>query len=75
MKKVVIYTGPMCNFCSAAKHLLNKGGVLVIKIFDGKETVRLCNSIKKKFLQFNLYKPTSSKSESKEIYIITKFLK
>ena len=58
-----------------AKHLLNKGGVLVIKIFDGKETVRLCNSIKKKFLQFNLYKPKSSKSESKEIYIITKFLK
>ena len=24
MKKVVIYTGPFCNFCSAAKHLLNK---------------------------------------------------
>ena len=24
MKKVVIYTGPMCNYCSAAKHLLNK---------------------------------------------------
>ena len=24
MKKVVIYTGPACNFCSAAKHLLNK---------------------------------------------------
>ena len=24
MKKIVIYTGPMCNFCSAAKHLLNK---------------------------------------------------
>ena len=24
MQKVVIYTGPMCNFCSAAKHLLNK---------------------------------------------------
>ena len=24
MKKVVIYTGSMCNFCSAAKHLLNK---------------------------------------------------
>jgi len=35
----------------------------------------LCNSIKKKFLQFNLYKPKSSKSESKEIYIIAKFLK
>ena len=24
MKKVVIYTGPMCNYCSAAKHLLSK---------------------------------------------------
>ena len=24
MKKVIIYTGPMCNFCSAAKHLLDK---------------------------------------------------
>ena len=24
MKKVVIYTGPACNFCSAAKNLLNK---------------------------------------------------
>jgi glutaredoxin 3 len=24
MKKVVIYSGPMCNYCSAAKHLLNK---------------------------------------------------
>ena len=24
MKKVVIYTGPMCNYCSAAKRLLNK---------------------------------------------------
>ena len=28
MKKVVIYTGPMCNFCSAAKHLLNKKKVI-----------------------------------------------
>ena len=24
MKKVVVYSGPMCNYCSAAKHLLNK---------------------------------------------------
>ena len=24
MQKIVIYTGPMCNFCSAAKQLLNK---------------------------------------------------
>jgi len=24
MQKVVIYTGPRCSYCSAAKHLLNK---------------------------------------------------
>ena len=24
MQKVIIYSGQMCNFCSAAKHLLNK---------------------------------------------------
>jgi len=24
MKKVVIYTGPLCNYCSAAKHLFSK---------------------------------------------------
>ena len=33
MQKVVIYTGPMCNFCSAAKHLLNKKKVNYIE-FD-----------------------------------------
>ena len=58
-----------------AKNLLNKGGILVIKIFDGKETERIFNLIKKNFLQFNLYKPKASKAESKEIYIISKFLK
>ena len=24
MKKVIIYTGPACNYCDAAKHLLSK---------------------------------------------------
>ena len=33
MQKVVIYTGPMCNYCSAAKHLLNKKKVDYIE-FD-----------------------------------------
>ena len=33
MQKVVIYTGPMCNYCSAAKHLLNKKEVNYIE-FD-----------------------------------------
>jgi glutaredoxin 3 len=24
MKKIIIYTGPNCNYCEAAKHLLSK---------------------------------------------------
>ena len=55
--------------------LLNKGGIFVVKIFDGKETKKVINIIKKKFLKSNLYKPKSSKTESKEIYIIAKSFK
>jgi glutaredoxin 3 len=33
MQKVVIYTGSMCNYCTAAKHLLNKKKVNYIE-FD-----------------------------------------
>ena len=33
MQKIVVYTGPLCNFCSAAKHLLNKKKVNFIE-FD-----------------------------------------
>ena len=58
-----------------AKKILKKSGVLVIKIFDGKETKKITDKIKKKFLNFNLYKPKSSKNESKEIYIVARFLK
>ena len=58
-----------------ALKLLNKGGILVIKVFDGKKTKELSDLIKKSFLDFNFYKPKSSKSESKEIYIVAKFLK
>ena len=47
----------------------------MIKIFDGKESEKIFNLIKKKFLEFNLNKPKSSKSESNEIYIIGKFFK
>ncbi len=27
MKKVVIYTGPMCNYCDAAKKLLSRNNI------------------------------------------------
>ena len=40
MKKVVIYTGPMCSYCSAAKHLLNKKKISYEEVdigFDDKK--------------------------------------
>ena len=27
MKNVIVYTGPMCNFCDAAKRLLNRNNI------------------------------------------------
>ena len=37
MKKVTIYTGPICNFCSAAKHLLSKKKIRYEEIDIGND--------------------------------------
>ena len=37
MKKVTIYTGPICNFCSAAKHLLSKKKISYEEIDIGSD--------------------------------------
>ena len=37
MKKVVIYTGPICNYCSAAKHLLSKKKIRYEEIDIGND--------------------------------------
>jgi len=47
MKKVVIYTGPMCNFCSAAKHLLNKKKVSYEEIDIGYDEEKRDEMLKK----------------------------
>tara|TARA_B100000029_G_scaffold180301_1_gene177966 strand:- start:427 stop:684 length:258 start_codon:yes stop_codon:yes gene_type:complete len=47
MKKVVIYTGPMCNFCSAAKHLLNKKRVSYEEIDIGYDEKKREEMLKK----------------------------
>tara|TARA_B100001123_G_scaffold186318_1_gene213167 strand:- start:1032 stop:1658 length:627 start_codon:yes stop_codon:yes gene_type:complete len=66
----------LCNKSfEIGNNLLNKGGILVIKIFDGKESKRIFALIKNRYLEFNLYRPKASKSASKEIYIVAKFLK
>jgi len=47
MKKIVIYTGPMCNFCSAAKHLLNKKKVSYEEIDIGYDEKKREEMLKK----------------------------
>ena len=47
MKKVVIYTGPMCNFCSAAKHLLNKKKIKYQEIDIGYDEKKREEMLKK----------------------------
>ena len=41
MKKVVIYTGPMCNYCSAAKHLLNKKKIAYTEFDIGTDSSKM----------------------------------
>tara|TARA_Y100000741_G_C18112551_1_gene501554 strand:+ start:510 stop:767 length:258 start_codon:yes stop_codon:yes gene_type:complete len=41
MKKVVIYTGPMCNYCSAAKHLLNKKKITYTEFDIGTDSAKM----------------------------------
>ena len=41
MQKVVIYTGPMCNYCSAAKHLLNKKKITFTEIDIGTDSSKM----------------------------------
>ena len=47
MKKVLIYTGPLCNFCSAAKHLLNKKKISYEEIDIGYDEQKKEEMLKK----------------------------
>tara|TARA_B100001123_G_scaffold273871_1_gene304742 strand:+ start:401 stop:655 length:255 start_codon:yes stop_codon:yes gene_type:complete len=48
MKNVTVYTGPMCNFCDAAKRLLNRNNIpykeINIATEDGKKDEMLAKS-------------------------------
>ena len=47
MKKVVIYTGPNCNYCSAAKHLLSKKKISYEEIDIGNDDKKREEMLKK----------------------------
>ncbi len=52
-----------CNF-------LKKNGIFLVKIFNGPDVSHFMARVKKYFKKVKMYKPKSSRSESKEIFIL-----
>ena len=55
--------------------ILKKNGIFVSKIFMGSSFNEIVDSAKKNFREFHVYKPPSSRKESKENFIICKNLR
>ncbi len=55
--------------------ILRKNGIFVSKIFMGSSFNEIVDSAKKNFREFHVYKPPSSRKESKENFIICKNLR
>jgi|TARA_B110000967_G_scaffold85860_1_gene88380 23S rRNA (uridine2552-2'-O)-methyltransferase len=55
--------------------LLSKNGIIVSKVFMGEDFLEVKNLAKKRFKKVDFFKPESSRSESKETYILCSTLK
>ncbi|MHA1763553.1 MAG: SAM-dependent methyltransferase, partial [Promethearchaeota archaeon] len=55
-----------------ALNLLKEKGVLIMKLFQGEDFKKFHDQMKKKFRLIKTFKPSSSKKESNEIYLICK---
>ena len=55
-----------------ALELLKRGGVLVIKVFEGPETPGLIKEVEKHFSSVKLVKPEASTKGSRELYLVAK---
>ena len=66
-------TGELClNAMNLASKILSKDGIFLSKIFMGSIFKEINEKAKKCFKRAVIYKPLSSKKESKEIYIFCK---
>ena len=66
-------TGELClNAMTLARKILTQNGVFLSKIFMGSIFEEINEKAKKSFKKIVVYKPRSSKKESKEIYIFCK---
>ena len=71
-----ISAGELCKKAMFfAKEILNKNGIFVSKIFMGFSFKEIISESKSIFKETRVYKPMSSKKDSKESFIICKFLR
>ena len=71
-----IVTGELCiEAMEFAFEILDKKGKFVSKIFMGSSFNEIVADAKKKFREVNIFKPISSRKDSKESFIICKFLR
>jgi 23S rRNA (uridine2552-2'-O)-methyltransferase len=71
-----IVTGELCKSAmDFAKEILSKNGVFVSKIFMGLSFNEIVAEAKSIFKETHVYKPLSSRKESKESFIICKILR
>ena len=71
-----IVTGELCiEAMEFAFEMLDKKGKFVSKIFMGSSFNEIVADAKKKFREVNIFKPLSSRKDSKESFIICKFLR
>ena len=71
-----ISAGELCKKAmSFAKEILNKNGIFVSKCFMGSSFKEVISESKSIFKETRVYKPMSSKKDSKESFIICKFLR
>ena len=71
-----ISAGELCKKAMFfAKEILNKNGTFVSKIFMGSSFKEIISESKSIFKETRVYKPMSSKKDSKESFIICKFLR
>ena len=71
-----LVTGELCiEAMNFSLKILRKNGIFVAKIFMGSSFNEIVDSAKKNFKEFHVYKPPSSRKESKENFIICKNLR
>ena len=71
-----IVTGELClEAMKFALEILKKKGKFVSKIFMGSSFNEIVEFAKKSFIEVRVFKPSASKKDSKENFIICKFLR